>query len=172
MCAGHLDLIVGSYRLTWDCGRSYGYDEQREQAALVDQVALDEADEHIGVLAVGHATGGWPFLIVEHSHVNPWMDDRLQIDALLVPETHILFAGAHQSVAAYDLRVPARLWSDTADASFHAWQRYGQVVLMSAELEMVAWDMHGRKLPCTLVLGGPMACMPRTRPTGTRSGTL
>lgn len=146
MHTGHLDLIVGGYRLTWDHGRPYGYDEQRKQATLVDVIAPDGASEHIGVLAVGDATGGWPFLIVEHSYVIPWTEDTLRIDVLLVPETHLLFVGIHESVLAYDLRAPTRLWSDTADTGFHEWRRYGQVVLMAAELEMAAWDIQGRKL--------------------------
>ncbi len=140
MHTDHLALTVGAYRLTWDRGRPYpyGYDKQRERAALLNEVAVDGAGQQIGVLAVGLAEGDWPILVIEHGHVIPWTEDLLALDVLLVPETHILFVGAHESVLAYDLARPMRLWVDTAEAGFHTWRRHGRVVLMSAELELAA----------------------------------
>ena len=39
-----------------------------------------------------------------------------------------------------------RLWEDEVSFGFWFWARHGDVVLMGAELELAAWDIHGRKL--------------------------
>jgi len=153
MHTGRFEATIGAYRLTWDRGRpyTYGYDQRRKHATLLDEIAVDGAGPQIGMLSVGPADSDWPILVIEHGHVIPWTEDLLALDVLLVPETHILFVGAHESVLAYDLTRPTRLWTDTAEAGFHAWRRHGRVVLMSAELELVAWDIYGRKLWATFV---------------------
>jgi hypothetical protein len=66
--------------------------------------------------------------------------------ALLVPETQRLFIGAGRRLLCYDLAGPARLWEDEADFGFWSWSRYGEVVLMMAELELAAWTIEGQKL--------------------------
>lgn len=70
---------------------------------------------------------------------------------VLIPETDVLFVGARQAVWAYDLRQPARLWTDTAEEGFLGWRRHGEAVVMSAELGLAAWDLQGRKLWSTFV---------------------
>jgi hypothetical protein len=52
---------------------------------------------------------------------------------------------------AYDLRHVRRIWEDEADTGFWGWGRHGDVILMSAELEFAAWDLHGAKLWSTFV---------------------
>ncbi len=47
---------------------------------------------------------------------------------------------------AYDLAKPARLWEDEADEGFWSWARYTDIILMSAELELAAWNTKGDKL--------------------------
>ena len=70
---------------------------------------------------------------------------------LVVPETDVLFVGAGERLLAYDLAHPARLWEDVAKVGFWGWARYGDVVVMSAELELAAWDIEGTKLWTTFV---------------------
>lgn len=57
-----------------------------------------------------------------------------------MPETHTLFVGALDEVLAYDLRDPTRPWRERAEHGFWNWQRYGDYVLMAAELGLAAWD--------------------------------
>jgi hypothetical protein len=71
--------------------------------------------------------------------------------ALLVPETSLLFLGAGTRLLAYDLERPARLWEDRADIGFWRWQRHECFVIMSAELELAAWDTSGHKKWTTFV---------------------
>jgi hypothetical protein len=70
---------------------------------------------------------------------------------LLVPETGVLFIGAGDRLLAYKLDGPQRLWEDNANAGFWSWQQHGDFVLMAAELELAAWDTHGKKLWTTFV---------------------
>ncbi len=151
MHTGHFEALVGRYRLTWDDGDPASYYTQRQRATIVDVIARDDADAHSGVLSVGLSDGSWPFLILRHSGTVPWAEDTLRLDVALIPETHILFVGAHSAVWAYDLRQPARLWTDTAEMGFLGWQRHGEAVVMSAELELAAWDLQGHKLWSTFV---------------------
>jgi hypothetical protein len=41
---------------------------------------------------------------------------------------------------------PVRVWEDHADAGFWWWDRQEDTILMAAELELAAWDIHGHKL--------------------------
>jgi len=151
MRTGHFEVLVGRYRLTWDDGLPDYYYTQRQHATIVDEISLDDADERLGVLSVGLSDGSWPFLILRHGGVIPWDEDTLRLDVVLIPETDTLFAGEHRAVWAYDLRQPTRLWTDTAELGFLGWQRHGEVVVMSAELELAAWDLQGHKLWSTFV---------------------
>ncbi len=151
MHTGYFAVLVGRYRLTWDDGLPDDYYTQRQQATIVDEISLDDADQHLGVLSVGLSDGSWPFLILRHGGVVPWEKDTLRLDVVLVPETDTLFVGEDRAVWAYNLRQPARLWTDTAEMGFLGWQRHGGVVVMSAELELAAWDLQGHKLWSTFV---------------------
>ena len=65
---------------------------------------------------------------------------------LVVPETGLVLVGAGERLLAYRLDdPPVRLWEDGTDAGFWWWDRQGDTVLMAAELELAAWDLHGRK---------------------------
>ena len=44
-----------------------------------------------------------------------------------------------------------RLWEDDAEVGFLDWQRHADVVVMSAELELAAWSLDGKKLWTTFV---------------------
>lgn len=65
---------------------------------------------------------------------------------LIVPETSLAFIGAGTTLLAYDLIKLEKLWEDTADLGFFSWERHGDVVIMSAEIELAAWSIKGEKL--------------------------
>ncbi len=65
--------------------------------------------------------------------------------ALLVPETGLLFIGAGERLLAYRLDGPTRLWEEATDCGFWGWARHEDRVILSAELELAAWDVRGRK---------------------------
>jgi len=88
MHTGRFEATIGTYRLTWDRGLpyTYGYDQRRKRAALLDEIAVDGAGPQVGMLSVGPADSDWPILVIEHGHVIPWTEDLLTLDVLLVLE--------------------------------------------------------------------------------------
>ena len=71
--------------------------------------------------------------------------------ALLALETEVLFFGAGEWIMAYDVKEPRKLREDYEYRGFYAWDRHGDHVLMSAELEFAAYDLGGRRLWSRLV---------------------
>jgi hypothetical protein len=73
---------------------------------------------------------------------------------LLVPATGRLFIGAGTRLLGYRLDHTddwERSFVDEADVGFLSWRQHGDVVLMSAELELAAWTTNGEKLWRTFV---------------------
>jgi hypothetical protein len=66
---------------------------------------------------------------------------------LVVPETNVAFIGAGTTLLSYQIgSIPRRIWSDWTELGFWSWRRHGATVVMSAELELAAWDIDGRPL--------------------------
>ncbi|HEX8913440.1 MAG TPA: hypothetical protein VF796_13850 [Humisphaera sp.] len=143
------EIGVGDYQLRVHRGPLPGmYGEYRRHAALAEEFALDRPDGDACLVAVA-AGHDWPVLVVAQ-RFEP-CGGGFDPGVLLVPETGVLFVGAGTRLLAYALDGPRRLWEDAADAGFWGWARHGDVVLMSAELELAAWDVRGRKLWTTFV---------------------
>jgi len=73
---------------------------------------------------------------------------------LLVPGTGRLFIGAGTRLLGYqvdDAGAWRRSFVDEADVGFLSWRQHGDVILMSAELELAAWTTDGTKLWRTFV---------------------
>jgi hypothetical protein len=72
---------------------------------------------------------------------------------LLVPGRRQLFLGAGTRLLAYEGRSGRwrRSWIDETDCGFWGWRQHGDVVVMSAELELAAWSTEGAKLWTTFV---------------------
>jgi hypothetical protein len=122
--------------------------EYRRRALLAEEFHVSGSDGEACLVAVGVA-GDWPALVVAE-RFSPCAGG-FDPGVLLVPETRVLFIGAGTRLLAYDLESPRRLWEYAADFGFWSWDRHGDVVLMSAEPELAAWDTAGRKLWTTFV---------------------
>jgi len=127
------------------------YNPYREHAALAEEFALNDGDGgRQCFLGVARAGEDWPFLVVAQRYEPAGYG--FEPGALVVPETRRLFLGAGTRLLAYDLTTPPRrLWAEVAEMGFWRWARHSDVVLMSAELELAAWDVEGRKLWTTFV---------------------
>jgi hypothetical protein len=123
------------------------YPEYKRHARLVEEIDLTGRGG-LCFLAV-QRNSDWPFLVVAQRY-SP-SEAGFWPGALLVPETGLVFIGAGERVLAYQLEEPRRLWEDQADTGFWDWQRHGNFVVMSAELELAAWDIEGRKRWTTFV---------------------
>lgn len=62
-------------------------------------------------------------------------------------------------MGAYDVLEPRRSWLDTTDSGFWGWEKHGAFLVMSAELELAAWDLLGtRSGPRSLNPHGSTKC--------------
>lgn len=119
------------------------FDSDRMRATLAEHFGLEVADAGTCFISVRRQFE-WPFLVVTQRFAPAVAG--FHPGCLLNPETNTLFIGAGTRLLGYDLTKPCRLWEDVADTGFWGWARHGSVVLMSAELELAAWDLSGRKL--------------------------
>ncbi len=130
------------------------YEWAKPRAELVEEFDLQRSDgdfryQDFCYLVAGRSIDH-PTLVLAQRH-DPTEAAGFYPGVLVVPETDVLFVGADERLLAYDLAKPARLWEDVADTGFWNWARYGEVVIMSAELELAAWNLEGTKLWTTFV---------------------
>ena len=72
-------------------------------------------------------------------------------EVLLIPETKLLYIGAGERILVYDLNNYTRLLKDIVRDGFIRWERYGQYIIMLAEMEIAVLDIYGKKLWSQLV---------------------
>lgn len=125
------------------------YDSLVEHATLHDDFGVSGSDGTALCVTVGRS-GRWPDLLVTQ-RIDRGPESGFFPAGLLVPETQIILIGGGTRLLAYDLGGPRRLWQDTADTGFWGWARHDDIILMSAELELAAWDLSGSKLWTTCV---------------------
>ncbi len=121
-----------------------------EHSTLHDDFGLKAPDGTTLVIAVERGSGQWPDLLISQ-RFDPGPEAGFYPGAFLVPETHLLFVGAGTRLLAYDLQKLRRIWEDAADTGFWGWKRHGDVIVMSAELELAAWTLEGRNCWSTFV---------------------
>lgn len=139
-------ISIGRYSLKVGYGvPSLSFGRAKQHAKLVDELGLANPHGTLCWVEVGRHGNDPPFLVVVQRYT-PGPDAGFFPGVLLVPETDRLFVGAGERLLAYDLGTSKRLWEDSADTGFWSWARHDDVVVMSAELEIAAWDLEGRKL--------------------------
>lgn len=126
------------------------YAAVREHARVHDDLGLFGSEGTPFVVDLSSNGSAWPVLLVALRY-SPGADGGFYPGVFLVPEHHRLFIGAGTRLLCYDLAQPRRLWSDEADTGFWCWARHADTILMSAELELAASDLAGRKLWTTFV---------------------
>src|SRR5262245_25495346 len=142
---------AGEYTVTGSVGQLPAiYQAMVEHASYHDDFGIKGADGTSLVVAVERSSANWPQLLVS-LRFEPGVESGFHPGAILIAENHLMLLGAGTRLLAYDLRTPGRLWEDTADLGFWPWKRHGDVVVMSAELELAAWDLRGKKLWSTFV---------------------
>lgn len=119
------------------------YNDYKRHAQLAEEFALRPHEGELCFLSIS-AAHHWPFLTVAQRF--ELSEGGFDPAALLVPETNTLFLGAGRRLLGYHLNPPRRLWEQPAASGFDEWTRHEDVVLMSAELELAAWDTAGQPL--------------------------
>jgi hypothetical protein len=123
------------------------FDAYKEHAALVDEFDLQSGEGDVFFSAVGAARPGtsWPTLVVAQ-RFKP-CQAGFDPGVAVVPSTATVFVGAGTRLLGYRLDgQPIRLWEDVAELGFWHWSVHPGAVLMAAELELAAWNLHGVKL--------------------------
>jgi hypothetical protein len=145
-------LSVAEYRLLCSAPEipSHYYTYYHDRARLTHEIDLEKAGCERCFLAVHKAGEDRPLLAVAQGYW-PGIQVGFHPGLILIPETHLLLIGAGERLLAYDLAAPQRLWEDRAEMGFWSWARHGNIILMSAELELAAWDIGGSKLWTTFV---------------------
>ena len=138
----------GDYSVLCSAGLPEIYSHFVERARLTEEFDLRESDGEICFVGVARDSS-WPFLVVAQHYLPA--GGGFHPGILIVAETNVAFVGAGERLLAYDLVAPKRLWEDAADCGFWSWARHDSYVLMSAELELAAWDLDGTKLWSTFV---------------------
>lgn len=135
-------ITLGPYTLSCHPDRLPDlYGHYVEHADLVEEFDLEGSKGRCCFLSVSRGTA-WPFLVVAQRYLPA---GGFHPGALFVPETELLFIGAGERLLAFRLNPPERLWMDTTACGFWGWTRHGERVILSAELELAAWDLHGAK---------------------------
>lgn len=146
----HAEVVVAPYRVL-SCGGEPPelYEHYRKHAVLLEEFELSSSDGKFCFFAVGQQLD-WPDLVVAQRYQPAGYGFCPGI--LIVPETATVFIGAGVRLLAYTLNTkPERLWIDQADVGFWSWSRFGEFVLMAAELELAAWTTRADKLWSTFV---------------------
>jgi hypothetical protein len=147
---GPISIDAGACRLLVDTELPAMFDEYVRRADFVDTIGISLADAGRFFVASDTAGTEWPQVVIALGH-RP-CGAGFAPGVVFVPETSALFIGAGTTLLAYALDgAPRRLWEDETEVGFWRWRRVGGVVLMSAELELAAWDVLGRKLWSTVV---------------------
>ncbi|UFZ04593.1 hypothetical protein LQG66_36345 [Bradyrhizobium ontarionense] len=126
------------------------YNSYVEHAVLNDDLGIRSTDGTPLFVAVGRDSSSWPELVVS-LRFDPGPKSFFYPGILVIPDRDIVLIGAGTTLLAYKLLPLQRLWEDTADCGFWCWRQHGELVLMSAELELAAWHVDGRKLWSTFV---------------------
>ncbi len=144
-------FVCGEYTVGASIGElSSTYGSQVSHATLHDDFGVQGADGTALVVTVMRSAVEWPDIVVSQ-RVSPGPEGGFHPGILVIPENQILLLGAGTRLLAYDLRARRRLWEDEADTGFWGWSRHEDTILMAAELEFAAWDVHARKLWSTFV---------------------
>lgn len=140
---------ISQYRVTvLEGALPADYDHLRSSAKIFEEYAV-RTRESGPVSTVMIVSERIPHLVVAQHHAPD--GPGFPLGLLIVPETGVVFIGAGERVLAYDLPQSCRLWEDHAQMGFWGFERHGDVIVMSAELELAAWDVRGRKLWTTFV---------------------
>lgn len=142
-------ITLDKYTLSISDEFPHGYIHYQKAAKLVETFEGKAQEEPFCYLSVAKEVDA-PFLIVVQRYL-PGPESGFYPGILLIPETNVLFIGAGERLLIYKLDSPKKLWEEEIEIGFWGWARYQQFVIMSAEIELAVWDIHGKKLWSTFV---------------------
>jgi len=131
---------VGRYRLTvYPSGLPGDYAELSARATLVDQSGHSEQGRWY---CLSVECGAETVLVVSRKRRGPFSTP----EALVIPETEVLFLGGAGRLLICDLKTPRRLCEHPVSSEFDRMARFEDAVLLAAQREFAAWDIRGAML--------------------------
>lgn len=130
------EVGAGGFRVLLSAEQPHGLDERR---VVVHRATADDDREARYVLV--HRPGGAPTMLVI-GHVR----EGYGCGVHLVGDTGVMFFGCGEAVCAYDMASGTKIHQDITPYAFHSWNRHGEVVVMSGELEVAGYALDGTKL--------------------------
>lgn len=116
----------------------------RERAVF--HYSLHHSEPDYNYLAVGITDCGLsPDLLIEGWY-KPGPQQGFHPGVLLVPESSTAFIGAGTELLIYSLAPIQLLSHQQTECGFWSWRRVDNLIVMSAELELAVWNIHGEKL--------------------------
>ncbi len=103
-------------------------------------------------LEIAGDTGTWCGLKISHRDrpvlelVIKYPSEWWKPGVLLVPESKVVFLEVSGRIYIYDLEAGLQIAYERIDFPSWWWHREGDTVLLVAELDLMAWDISGRKL--------------------------
>ncbi len=143
-----LSFNIGNYIVNVAEAFPVLHEEYQNHAALADIVTNETEERSLLCLSVQRCFE-WPFLYVTRRY-----DGACGVftpGVIIIPETSLLVIGAGEHLLAYKLNPLEKLWEDSTEFGFLHWERYADYIIMSGELELAVWDIHGVKLWTTFV---------------------
>jgi len=123
------------------------YDHYAAHAELVDEIDLKTDGRYVFV-AECPAARDWPSIVVALRYER----SAGGFDPGVAATKSCLFIGAGNAISCYRRGPdPQKLWTDWVEFGFFGWAIHSDVVVMSAELELAAWDSEGHELWTTFV---------------------
>jgi hypothetical protein len=116
--------------------------EHKRHARFTDERDLDAP--YVCCVTARRVSDRWPFFIAATGY-HPTRDAALAPGILYAPEYDILFLGAGERVRVYALSPPGLVAEANAEMGFRAWDRHGDMVLMTAELELSGFSIDGER---------------------------
>ncbi len=127
---------AGGFRVVLSNEAPRGLDESR---VVVDRPSSDEDLEARYMLV--HRMGGAPTLLVVGR-----LREGFDCGVHVVPDSGVMFFGCGESICVYEMATGKKLHHDITPYGFHSWNRHGDVVVMSGELEIAGYSLSGAKL--------------------------
>lgn len=115
----------------------------RMSTVVTEKIDCDGDNNYLAITV--REEGAESLLLVE-GYYSPGLSSGFNPGVLVVPETSVAFVGAGTSILCFSLAPITRLARERVEVGFWQWQRHGELVIMSAELEFSVWSSFGKKL--------------------------
>ena len=140
---GPASVAVDGWRILVQRGLPQTFDAYCSKARLIETFDFKHSDGDLCFAAAGPQEQ-WPSVVIAQ-RFEP-AQGGFDPGVAFIADTSLFLVGAGTRLLAYDLKRAVRLWEDVAEVGFWHWSVYPDAVLMSAELELAAWDRLGTKL--------------------------